>query len=230
MLKRLLAAVGLADATATAGPAKTLDGPYKDDSTNLIYQLLFCDRPELFKEHTKGPLLPPMSILFSDSPNLVEIEKVAADEKQESRMRMVAFNALRAAGKEVPKKIYLGTIIEAGLAGGTDTLAVFADGRARYINHSGKMVIVESATNPFEQEIKDLIEASKPVVEAIGPWTKPRLAAPKRGMFRMTFLVSDGLYFGQGPMEAMQKERLAAPVVMAGTRLLVKIVQNGSAK
>jgi len=230
MLKRLLAVVGLAGATAVAEPVKAVGGPYKGDSVNLIYQLLFCDRLELFKEHTKGPPLPPMSVLLSDTPNLVEIEKVAGDEKQESRIRMLAFNALRRAGKDVPKKIYLGTIIEVGLAEGTDTLAVFADGRARYINHSGKMVIVESSTNPFEEEIKNVISASKPVVEAIGPWTKPRLAAPARGMFRMTFLVSDGLYFGQGPMEAMQKERLAAPVLTASTRLLVKIVQNGSAK
>jgi hypothetical protein len=113
---------------------------------------------------------------------------------------------------------------------GTDTLAVFADGTARYINHSGKMVIVESQTNPFEEENKNLIHSSKPVVAAIGPWEKQRLPAPARGIFRMTFLVSDGLYFGQGPMGAMQKDRRAEPVVTASTRLLLKIVQNGKAK
>jgi hypothetical protein len=230
MLKRLLAVVGLAGAAATTRPGKMVDGPYKNDAANLIYQLLFCDRPQLFKEHAKGELTPPMSILFGDKPNFAEIEKVALNDQQESRMRMVAFNALRAAGKQVPKKVYLGTIIEVGLPEGNDTLAVFVDGRARYINHSGKMVIVESQTNPFDQEIKNLIQASKPVVAAIGPWNKERLMAPTRGMFRMTFLVSDGLYFGQGPMGAMQKDRLAEPVITASTRLLLKIVQNGTAK
>lgn len=227
MLKRLLAAVGLASATAVGGTDKNVDGPYKDDGTNLIYQLLFCDRPQLFKEHTKGELTAPMAILFDANPSFPEIEKIANDEKQESRIRMLAFNALRAAGKQVAKKVYLGTIIEVGLAEGTDTLAVFADGRARYINHSGKMVIVEAPANPFDAEIKNLIHASKPVVAAIGPWNKERLSAPTRGMFRMTFLVSDGLYFGQGPMQAMQKERLAASVVTASTQLLLKIVQHG---
>ena len=42
----------------------------------------------------------------------------------------------------------------------------------------------------------------------------------------MTFLVSDGLYFGEGPMEAMQEERMAAPLISAATTLLMKLVEK----
>lgn len=33
----------------------------------------------------------------------------------------------------------------------------------------------------------------------IGPRHKARLAAPGEGLMRLSFLVADGLYFGQGP-------------------------------
>ncbi len=41
---------------------------------------------------------------------------------------------------------------------------------------------------------------------------------------RMTFLVSDRLYFGQAPMEALQADALAGPVVNSSMRLLQLIV------
>jgi hypothetical protein len=44
----------------------------------------------------------------------------------------------------------------------------------------------------------------------------------------MTFLVSDGLYFGQGPMAVMQREELAAPLIKASTALLVRIVKENT--
>lgn len=226
MLKKILTAFGIVGAAAASPSAGTTSGPYKDDSANLIYQLLFCDRPQLFKQNHKGRLEPPWSELFSATPDLGAIDKVAGDKHQESRVRALAFNALRAAGKPVPRKEYLGTIIEVRLPGGLDTLAVFADGGARYINQSGKIVVVEGVPNAFDSEIQKVIEASKPVVAAIGPWDKARLPAPKEGNIRLTFLVSDGLYFGEGPMDAMQKERLAAPLISAGTALLLKMVQK----
>jgi len=153
---------------------------------------------------------------------------IAEDKQQESRVRMLAFDMLRAAGRPVPKKEYLGTIIEVRLSGGLDTMAVFADGSARYINQSGKIAIVEGTPNPFDHEIREVITTSKPIVAAIGPWDKERLPPPKMGNIRMTFLVSDGLYFGEGPMEAMQREALAAPLISAATRLLLKLVNQTS--
>src|SRR5215471_14160692 len=150
------------------------DGPYPDESTNVIYQLLFCDRPELFKENQSGNIEGPWATIFSTSPDSAALRKIAEDEQQESRVRMLAFNALRAAGQSVLKE-YLGTIIEVSLPDGLDTMAVFADGGARYINFSGKVIVVDGKPNPFDDEINAVIAASKPIVEAIGPWDKERL-------------------------------------------------------
>ena len=213
-------------AAAAPSSAPLPDGPYKDDATNLIYQLLFCDRPQLFKDHHTGDLVPPCSVLFSKAPDFQALAKIAGDKGQESRVRMLAFNALRAAGKAVPQKEHLGTIIEVRLPGGLDALAVFADGGARYINQSGKIVVVEGTPSPFDPEIKRVVDASKPIIAAIGPWDKNRLPAPKQGNIRMTFLVSDGLYFGEGPMDAMQKDRMAEPLISAARTLLLRLVEK----
>ena len=203
-----------------------IDGPYKEEATNLIYQLLFCDRPQLFKEDHKGKLEPPWSTLFSEPQNLEAIAKLAADKHQESRVRALAYNELRGAGKPVPKKEYLGTIIEIRLHGGLDTLAVFADGSTHYINQSGKLIVVNGTPNPFDHEIETVIQASKPLVAVMGPWDKDRLPAPKEGNIRLTFLVSDGLYFGEGTMESMQREPLAAPLISAGTKLVLRLIEK----
>jgi len=232
MLKLILIAIGIAGAATLSSPAQTTDGPYKDEPTNLIYQQLFCDRPQLFKESHKEKLEPPWSTLFSDPPNLEAIANLAADKHQESRVRVLAYDALRTAGKPVPKKEYLGTIIEVRLNGGLDTLAVFADGSARYINQSGKLVVVDGNPTPFDHEIETVIQASKPLVAVMGPWEKERLPAPKEGNIRLSFLVSDGLYFGEGSMESMQREPLAAPVISAGTKLVLRLIEkttNGQA-
>ena len=44
----------------------------------------------------------------------------------------------------------------------------------------------------------------------------------------MTFLVSDGLYFGEGLLAAVQREPLAAPVVRRATELLQAVVAMGT--
>ena len=226
MLKKILTAIRTGSAAIASVSARTTEGPYRDAATNLIYDLLFCDQLSLFEANHKGDLEPPWKTLFSDNPDFDAIAKIANDKNQESRVRMLAFRALRAAMKEVPPKELLGTIIEVRLPGGLDTLAVFADGSARYINQAGKIIVVEGTPNAFEKEIGQVIKTSKPIVGAIGPWDKARLAAPKKGNIRMTFLVSDGLYFGEGPMDAMQRERMAAPLISAGTTLLLKLVEK----
>lgn len=203
-------------------------GPYQDEATNVIYQLLFCDQPALFAEHSTGKPEPPWSILFSKDPDLDALNEIAEDKQQASRVRALAFNLLQTAGNSVAKQEYLGTIIEVRLEEGLDTLAVFADGAARYINYSGKVAVIEGTPNPFDEEIKGVIETSKPIVAAIGPWEGVRLPAPKLGNIRMTFLVSDGLYFGEGPMGAMQGDGLAGPLISAATKLLVKIVNTST--
>jgi hypothetical protein len=73
-----------------------------------------------------------------------------------------------------------------------------------------------------------LFSASQPVVNAIGPWKGVRRSPPQRGNIRLTFLASDGLYFGEGPMSVMQREAMAAPVIQKATELLQGVVASGA--
>ena len=76
--------------------------------------------------------------------------------------------------------------------------------------------------------VDGLFAASQPVVDKIGPWKDARRAPPARGNIRLTFLVSDGLYFGEGPFNVMQREQMAAPVIHRATELLQAVVAMGT--
>ena len=93
----------------------------------------------------------------------------------------------------------------------------------RYINASGKMSFFEGAAHPVANEARALIAASQNVVNAIGPWDKARLPPPAHGRVRMSFIVSDGLYFGEGQFADLERDRLAGGVINAATQLVAAI-------
>ena len=136
--------------------------------------------------------------MLAEKLDKVALRKIAEDENNEGRVRAIAYNRLRAAGDKVPSKKLLGVIVEVPLQQGLDVLAAFSEGGVRYLNQSGKVAIFEGQGNPVEGLAKELVSASQPVVNQIGPWEKQRLPPPKAGNVRMTFLVSDGLYQAVG--------------------------------
>src|SRR6267142_5950681 len=98
--------------------------------------------------------------------------------------------------------------------------------RARYINQSGKMLFWEANDAKVEEKIKKLFSAGDKVVGKIGPWDKSRLPPPAKALMRMTFLVNDAIYFGQGPMEALQRDPLGGSVVASATELLMELTSR----
>ena len=102
----------------------------------------------------------------------------------------------------------------------------YSDGGVRYINHTGRMTIVEGPSS-VSALVSKLFAACAPVVGAIGPWDQPRRPPPPAGALRITFLVSDGLYFGEGPFAALQRDRMAGPVIQCATELLRAVVALG---
>lgn len=78
------------------------------------------------------------------------------------------------------------------------------------------------------KEAKELVATAQNLVNQIGPWEEKRLAPPRPGHVRMTFLVSDGLYFGEGPFEALQQDKLGAPILAKASQLLLLVVEAGT--
>lgn len=137
------------------------------------------------------------------------------DPKAETRVKLLAYRKLLASGHPAAGKELLGVIVEVGLEAGLDVLASYKDGTARYINHSGKMIIWEAADSQSAILTNELFRNAEIIVQKTGPWDKPRCKPPQKGFARITFLVSDGLYFGEAPMEVLFNDGLAGPALNA---------------
>ena len=203
--------------------------PYTDDANNRIYNLLFGDDLNLYLEHTIEPLGYPFDILFSENSSSSEFKKIIQDDEVESRAKILACHKLTGLGVKPDMMELFGVIVEVGLDEGLDVLASYRDGSARYLNHSQKMVIWETTKDEKANEItSELFDLSKLIVDKIGPWDKPRLPHPVKGNVRVTFLVSDRLYFGEGPINIMFSDPLAGPALAKATALMEYITMTSA--
>lgn len=195
-------------------------GPYQNESLNLIYDLLFCDDIELFKVNSKDHSTHPWSTLFSADASKEDLIKITDDETSESRVRILAGNKLRAQGNTLEYQELLGVIVEVAMDEGLDVIAAYSDGSARYINYSEKIIVLEAPTDQSNRLIEDLLSSGEEVIQKIGPWDKDRLPFPQAGQVRLTFLVSDGLYFGQGPFDVLAEDPMGGPVIGAAAEMM----------
>jgi len=203
--------------------------PYSDSSTNLIYNLLFCDNLNLYKENTAKPFNYPFDILFSESSSNSDLQKIIDNVNSDPRTKILAYNQQVTNGHKSDKKELLAVIVEVGLENGLDVLASFKDGTARYINQTGKILVWESTNVETANNItNDLFANCQKIIEKIGAWNKPRLSNPKIGNVRITFLVSDGLYFGEGPMNVLFNDPMAGPALQKATELLQYLTKTVS--
>ena len=205
--------------------SKKSTGPYKEEHLNVIYNLLFCDNIALYKSTTKNPVYP-WDVLLVETPDNESLVKITSEKTLEARQRMLAYHLLAASGIPAGQKEILGVIVEVGLADGLDVLAAFSDGTARYLNYTSKLLLWETRTKESDELIGRLFSAGANVVHKIGPWDKERKPFPTKGMVRLSFLVSDGLYFGEGPMEVLQSDPMGGPVIHAAIMLMTYLTQQ----
>lgn len=205
----------------------TLISAYRNEALDKVYNLLFCDQPELFRPSNGQANTYPWDVLSAASPDADALQNLAEDVDAESRARLLAYAMLMNMGIKPQRRELLGVIIEVGLEEGLDVLAAYDDGTARYINQSGSMVIWEAPTSASNALLDRLFAESEVVVSKIGPWNKPRLSPPANGDVRLNFLVSDGLYFGQGPFNVLANDPMGGPVIDAATKLMAFLTGQG---
>jgi hypothetical protein len=219
-MKKLFSLLGAAITFKWPSSIKKGYRPYADKGCNSAYNLLFCDKIDAFRKSASATPQGPWATLLAKTPISLELTAIAEDPSQESRLRLLAYNRLRELNQPVPSKKLFGVVIEVGMEEGLDVLAAYPDGYVRYINHKESMSVYESVPASWMVTVRRLMTASQAAVEQIGPWTQPRVAPPTVGMIRMSFLVSDGLYFGQGVLAVMENDAMAQPIINAGVALL----------
>lgn len=223
MLKRFLAAIGLS-ATTAAASASPPYAPYADDAANSIYNMLFCDLPALFEPEAAGVPARWKATLQAEPADRETLRALAENAGHDGRVRALAYRRLRVSGATVPRGVLLGVITEVGLPQGLDTLAAFSEGGVRYLNFSGKMVFVEGAVPQTRELLPRLFAAAQVAVDTLKPLAAARRAPPANGFIRFTFLTSDGMYFGEGPIEAMASDGMGGPIVRYATELMQTVV------
>ena len=209
---------------------KTNSLPYQDDATNKIYELLFCDHPEMFRSDSKMALEYPWDVLFASPADVKGLQRIIMDDDVETRVKILAYHVMRVLGEPVEEKELLGVIVEVGLDDGLDTLAAYQDGTSRYINYTGKMIISDATDEVLRDITAQLFRDSLNIVRRIGPWNAPRKPFPVKGNVRISFLVSDGLYFGEGPINVLFNDAMAAPALSSATALMNYLTNRVLAK
>jgi hypothetical protein len=219
VLQQVRAIVVISTVMATSAAAAPPYSPYSDAAANGIYNLLFSDAAADFRQKSGEMTTQWQNLLLAERADLKALRALADDDSQEGRVRYLAYAKLRRLGEPVPAKHLLGVIVEVPLPGGLDVLAAYSEGGVRYINQTGKLALYErvESLNPLVQR---LFAAASPVVARIGPTDQPRRPPPYGEKVRITFLVSDGFYFGEGEMADMQRDTLAGPVIQRAIELL----------
>jgi hypothetical protein len=208
--------------------------PYGDPARDKLYGLLFADDLEAFRP--TGILSGAWARLFASRPDAAALAAIARDKTAESRLRILAWRRLAAAGGPMPPPAsgavppeppLLGVVVEVGLDAGLDALAAYDDGRVRYLNHAAGPAVFEGDPT-LDGPTRALLDTAQPIAAAIGPWKEPRRPPPGPGLLRLTFLVGGELRFGEGPIDVLARDPMGGPVFAAAGRLLEAVAARAT--
>jgi len=205
-----------------AGAISTLPfHPYKEDTINLEYNKLFCDNLALFRP--SGKLEGNWKKLYAKNPFVEDFKAIAEDTHTESRIRILAFNELRSR-KIVTTKEVLGVVIEVGAEEGLEAIALYKDLNVRYVNARSKL-FTSNNTGDINEKVGNILAVSQKIIEKAERNTEPRQAPPAADEFRITFLVADGFYTGQGNLADIEKDLVAKVLVFEAGEIMVALAQ-----
>jgi len=199
----------------------------KSDTAALdedLYNSLFADDPDDFidmKDHKA------ISWIYEDrTPTINELDSIANDDSIESRIRFLALYTALQFGLKISKKIYFGTIMEVPVEGGYDVLSYYSDLTARYYNFSGRAIIYEGGKTIVDNCIQKANSVAIQVCNVLEPWEKERLPRPKGGVIRISFLVSDGLYFGNSSIKTIGNDQMASAIFGNGANIMKALLNE----
>jgi len=200
--------------------------PYHNAELDLEYNRLFCDNIKLFHQSRAQYTTPEWQSLLAPRPNLETILEISSNSDLPAQLRILAFNYLLAKNCSLRKKELLGCIIEAGEKDGLDTLAAYTDYHIVYIGTSGHKKAWSNLNLPIREGLIGLFRSCVDLAAHLKPTDQPRFVPPFAGMVRITLLLSDGRYFGQGPANFLSKDELSGPLIRQAKRLLAELLSQ----
>jgi hypothetical protein len=103
------------------------------------------------------------------------------------------------------------------------------DGGIRYLNHSGKVAIVEPDSLPaVEAAAQTWLEIAQTLAVNVGVWDQPELPDLPQGHTRIMMLTPAGKRFGQGPDAILRQDPSAEAFLAAATNVLVGVVDHAT--
>jgi hypothetical protein len=121
-----------------------------------------------------------------------------------------------------------GVVVDVALDQGVDTVAGFADGTARYLNHSGAAVIWEAPDLDVAARVEVLLAAAAPILDLAGPIDGGSPTPPAAGYAQVAVLAGDAVHTGAGPFEALARDPLGGPVIRAAFELMTLLMERSS--
>lgn len=148
---------------------------------------------------------------------------VARNPKLEARQRLEAWTALRsisAVPAPAVATMLEGVVVDVVLPRGRDSLAVYRDPSAVYIDFSGTVKYAKNEPR-YQQLLLAVLSAGHELLPNVTPWNGARPPVPDtHGTARVSLLTAAGLSMGQGQMNTLMTDPLGGPVLNAAVALL----------
>ncbi len=149
---------------------------------------------------------------------------------REARLALQAWALARWAGVDPGPHAadVLGVVVDMHPDEGLDTLAGFADGSARYLNHSGAAIVWEVPDEAVGTSVRGLLDAAVEVVRITGPVDGPRPGPPGIGGAMISVLTPGGIHVGAGSIHALSSDSRGGPLIAAASALLARLVERAA--
>jgi hypothetical protein len=211
-----------------------------------LKDLLFADDPlEKSAELGRAEKLPAESPFrgFAAARSHARAGKVEEAKKElrplltnpETRIQLWAWRALRELGeKPDPKAVdgVQGVVCELSNEAGVGTLAVYADGRARWLGGEGAVTVWEAAGKDAEidQGIRKLLGVAVPLVHSAPARDQHLASALAKDRFRVSVLTYGGVHVVEAFGPDIDEAHALAPALLASGPLIEALTrQTGSA-
>ncbi len=198
--------------------------PYQKEDIDLAYNRLFCDDLNLYQSQPEAFPGDNWKSMLSSRPKLKSVRMTAQQPELPARLRILAFNYLLKKGELPVKKELLGVILEAGVDDGLETLAAYTDYSVAYIDSRGGIKTWATLETGIRERLVNYFASAATLAEQLRPSDKPRFPPPFAGMARITLLLSDGRYFGQGPGNNLTRDVISGPLIRQADHWLANLL------